>query len=225
MSESAAVGVRSRQARSARKLAAVRWGMPYPGKRSLDVLGSTLLLILTSPLLGLCALLLKLSSKGPVLFGHRRCGRNGESFECLKFRTMVENAEEWLDEDGQLRAAHRENGFKLPTDHDPRVTPLGRVLRRTHLDELPQLLNVIRGEMSLVGPRPIVVEELELYGERAEEFLSVRPGIFGPWTALGKKRPQYPERCDVELSYRSSASLASDIGLLLRNVVVVFKGQ
>ncbi len=225
MSGRAAVRVPSRESSSAPIRPAGSTRTVYPGKRALDVVGAAALLVLTAPLVALCAVLLKLSSRGSVLFGHRRCGRNGEAFECLKFRTMVEDAEKWLDEDGHLRAAHRRNGFKLPTDDDPRVTRLGRLLRRTHLDELPQLLNVLRGEMSLVGPRPIVEEELEIYGDRGEELLSVRPGIFGPWTALGRRRPQYPERCNVELSYGFSASLRRDVGLLLRNLVVVLKGQ
>ena len=197
----------------------------YPGKRIFDCIASGTLLVLAFPLFALCALLVRLGSKGPVLFGHRRLGRDGEAFECLKFRSMVVGAEDLLEEDRQLRDAHRQNGFKLPTEDDPRVTRVGRFLRKTHLDELPQLLNVLRGDMALVGPRPIVEEELELYGAGARQLQRVRPGIFGAWTALGHARPGYPRRCDVELNYVRDMSLQQDIELLLRNFFVVLKGQ
>ncbi len=139
---------------------------------------------------------------------------------------MVEDAEEWLEQDPELKARHRKEGFKLPRCEDPRVTAAGRFLRYSHLDELPQLLNVIRGDMSLVGPRPVVEEELAHYGDRAGELLSVRPGIFGPWTALGKRRPGYPERAEVELTYpRAAPGLMGDLKLLVRNIPVLLQGQ
>jgi lipopolysaccharide/colanic/teichoic acid biosynthesis glycosyltransferase len=138
---------------------------------------------------------------------------------------MVHDAERLLEDDPELLARHRRNGFKLPTAHDPRVTPLGQLLRRTHLDELPQLWNVLRGEMSLVGPRPIVDEELYRYGDRASELLDMKPGIFGPWTALGRDRVDYPERVEVELSYRIGGSLGRDLYILLQHVPVLARGQ
>jgi lipopolysaccharide/colanic/teichoic acid biosynthesis glycosyltransferase len=138
---------------------------------------------------------------------------------------MVHDAERLLEDDPDLLARHRRNGFKLPTAHDPRVTLLGRLLRRTHLDELPQLWNVLRGEMSLVGPRPIVDEELYRYGDRASELLDMKPGIFGPWTALGRDRVDYPERVEVELSYRIGGSLGRDLYILLQHVPVLARGQ
>ncbi len=138
---------------------------------------------------------------------------------------MVPDAEAWLERDLGLKALHRINGFKLPRSSDPRITRIGHFLRFTHLDELPQLINVLRGEMSLVGPRPVVEEELEWYGDRKEEFLSVRPGIFGEWTARGKRRPDYPERVEVELSYIQGRGFLKDLLILLRNIPVLLVGQ
>ena len=194
-------------------------------KRTFDILASLALVVVASPFLIAAALAVKVTSRGPVLFGHGRCGRGGRRFECLKFRTMVVDAEDWLDRDPKLRAAHREHGFKLPLHIDPRVTRLGRFLRFTHLDELPQLLNVLKGDMSLVGPRPIVDEELEWYGRRSSELLSVRPGVFGPWTAQGKRRVGYPERVDVELSYVENGTFLGDCKILVRHLPILLSGQ
>lgn len=130
-----------------------------------------------------------------------------------------------MNGDDDLRKRYRENGFKIPRDEDPRITSVGHFLRFWHLDELPQLWNVLRGEISLVGPRPIVEEEICHYGERAELFLSMRPGIFGPWTALGRRRPNYPDRTDVELSYLEKRSLAYDFRLLMSCLPVLARGQ
>ncbi len=198
---------------------------PVVGKRAFDILAAAVLLVLAAPLLLVCAALIKLTSRGPVIFRHRRCGVGNRPFWCYKFRTMVHDAEEWLDEDEELRRLHRENGFKLPRARDPRITSVGHFLRYTHLDELPQLWNVLRGEMSLVGPRPIVEEELRYFGAGAEELLTVRPGIFGEWTALGRDRPRYPERVDVELDYARAPSLRRDVSILLRNLPVLVNGQ
>lgn len=196
-----------------------------PGKRVFDVMASAVLLLVASPLLLACAALIKITSPGPVIFRHRRCGVGNRAFWCYKFRTMVHDAEDWLEEDEELRRLHRENGFKLPRARDPRITAVGHFLRYTHLDELPQLWNVLRGDMSLVGPRPIVDEELRYFGEGADDLLTVRPGIFGEWTALGKDRPRYPERVDVELDYARSPSLRRDVTILLKNLPVLVNGQ
>ncbi len=193
--------------------------------RLLDVAGAAALLMLSAPVMLVAALVVKLSSPGPVFFAHWRCGKDHEPFKCFKFRTMVRDAEQWLESDEKLRQAHRRNGFKLATVWDPRVTPVGRFLRTTHLDELPQLWNVLRGEMSLVGPRPIVGEELKEYGERADELLSVRPGIFGEWTAMGSDRPPYPGRVEVELSYIEAPSVSRYLSVLCRNLPVLIQGQ
>ena len=195
-------------------------------KRLFDIVAALAMIALSAPLLLGAALIIVLFSGRPVFFRHQRVGRWGQSFHCLKFRTMVPGAEEWLSEDEQLLAEHRKNGFKLPLGKDPRVTKVGHFLRRTQLDELPQLWNVVVGDMSLVGPRPLVEEELFWFdGGSAEQLLSVRPGIFGPWTALGRRRPGYPERADVDLGYVGRVSLLGDLGLLLAHIPVLLQGQ
>ena len=195
-------------------------------KRLFDILIATSSLALLSPVVLLIALGVKLTSPGPVLFNHSRVGLGRTPFGCLKFRTMVEDAEGWLRRDTDLNSVYRENGFKVPTGVDPRVTSFGRILRRTHLDELPQLINVIKGDLSIVGPRPIMTEELDYFpGSDCDRLLSVRPGIFGPWTALGQDRVNYPERAQVELSYLDRRSALHDLAILLRHVPVLLKGQ
>lgn len=198
-------------------------GAPLKRAADITIAGAAALVLL--PVFVACAVLVRITSGGPVIFGHRRCGEGGRRFQCLKFRTMVTRAEELLDDDDELRARYVGNGYKLPRSRDPRVTRVGHVLRYTHLDELPQLINVLRGDMSLVGPRPVIEEELKEYGQHASELLSVRPGVFGPWTALGKDRPAYPERVDIELSYVRDQHPFKDLRILARNVPVLLWGQ
>jgi len=193
-------------------------------KRIFDVLVATVLLLISLPLMIVAGVMVKLTSKGPAVFTHTRCGRNGVPFECLKFRTMVANAQEWLEQDPELRAKHKENGFKLQPNQDPRITKLGRLLRQQYIDELPQLVNVIRGDMSLVGPRPITQEELEWYDNDKDKLLSVRPGIFGPWTALGRVRPDYPARTSVELNYIRDTGWPKDLRILSKHIPVILQG-
>ena len=199
--------------------------IPLIVKRIFDVIVASLMLVLTLPLFLVSALVVRLTSKGPALFAHTRCGRHGVPFKCLKFRTMVVDAQDWLEKDSELRAKYKENGFKLQLEQDPRITKVGRLLRLKYVDELPQLLNVIRGEMSLVGPRPIVEEELERYGDQKDELLSVRPGIFGPWTVWGRARPDYPDRTLLELDYITDTAWAKDLRILLRHIPVLLVGQ
>ena len=194
-------------------------------KRMFDLVGGLTLLALSSPLFLITALAVKITSRGPVFFGQARCGLRGREFQCLKFRTMVVDAEDWLDRDPELRAAYQENDFKLPVHVDPRVTRIGRFLRSTHVDELPQLLNVLKGDMSLVGPRPITEEELVWYGDQAQALLSVRPGVFGSWTAQGNRRVRHPQRAALELEYVRDVSLLRYLSILLRHLPVLLKGQ
>jgi lipopolysaccharide/colanic/teichoic acid biosynthesis glycosyltransferase len=195
------------------------------GRRIVDVAGASLLLLLALPLLLLGVLAVLVGSGRPVFFGHRRVGRDGRPFRCWKLRTMTRGAELWLAADPLLRERHATNGFKLPIREDPRITPVGRWLRRTHIDELPQLANVLAGSMSLVGPRPVVERELAHYGDAAAELLSTRPGIFGAWTSRGRARPSYPERARLELAYVRTRTLRGDVAILLRSVPVVLRGQ
>ena len=194
-------------------------------KRVVDVVLATLMLVLTLPILVFSALLVRLTSRGPVIFEHTRCGHDGVPFGCLKFRTMVVDAQDWLAQDPELKAKYTENGFKLQNGQDPRVTRVGRLLRHTYLDELPQLVNVIRGEMSLVGPRPIIEEELEWYGDHRDELLSVRPGVFGAWTGLGRSRMEYPTRTLVELQYVRDTAQLKDFRILVKHIPVLLRGH
>jgi lipopolysaccharide/colanic/teichoic acid biosynthesis glycosyltransferase len=191
----------------------------------MDLAGASLLLTLAAPLLVLCALAVMIESGRPVFFGHLRVGRGGRLFRCWKFRTMTPDAERRLREDPALAARHRENGFKLPTGEDPRITRVGRCLRRWYLDELPQLFNVLTGSMSLVGPRPVVPEELAEFHPCTAELLSVKPGLFGAWVILGPERPAYPLRAAVELEYVRHRSLVRDLQILLRSPGTVLKGE
>lgn len=190
-------------------------------KRVSDVVIAAVLLTALAPLFVVVSGVIMVESRGPVFFKHWRVGRNGRGFNCLKFRTMVVDAEERLRKDAALWAVYREHGFRIPDDEDTRVTGFGRLLRRTSLDELPQLINVLLGDMSLIGPRPIVHEELEHYAGSERLLLSVRPGITGMWAVSGRHRLAYPDRAAVELGYVRSWSLAGDLGIALRTVQAV----
>lgn len=193
--------------------------------RAVDIVGASVLLLVAFPLLILGALLVLVGSGRPVFFGHVRIGRDGRRFRCWKLRTMVLDAESRLGRDRALRRRHEANGFKLPARDDPRITREGRWLRRSYVDELPQLLNVLGGSMSLFGPRPVVAAELHHYGEHAAEFLSARPGLFGEWTSRGRRRPPYPERARLELEYVRNRSVERNLRILLRSIPVVLRGQ
>jgi len=194
-------------------------------KRALDLVVSSVALILVSPLMAALAIAIRLESKGPAFFGHVRLGKNGKRFRCLKFRSMRPGAQEDLLSDPVLRRRYVENDYKLPADEDPRVTPLGRFLRRSSLDELPQLINVLAGTMSLVGPRPVVPEELTWYGDRADHFLSVKPGITGVWQIQGRSRISYPMRTQVELDAIQQRSLWRDVKVLVKSVPAVITAR
>nr|WP_243137625.1 undecaprenyl-phosphate galactose phosphotransferase WbaP [Desulfofundulus thermobenzoicus] len=191
-------------------------------KRAFDLAVGTIILLLALPLMAAIALAIKIDSPGPVIFAHRRIGRGGREFKCYKFRTMVVNAEavlqEMLRKDPALRAEW-ERDFKLK--NDPRITRVGRFLRRTSLDELPQIFNVLKGEMSLVGPRPIVRKEILRFGPYIDDFYLVRPGITGLWQVSGRNDIDYPERVRLESWYVRNWSLWLDITLLIRTVGVV----
>ena len=176
-------------------------------KRILDVLGAIVLGIVFSPLIVTIMFLMR-KSGGTVIYRHRRVGRGGQMFSCLKFRTMVPNADQvlrdLLESDSDLRAEWiRDHKLR----HDPRVTRLGRFLRRTSLDELPQLLNVLRGEMSLVGPRPVVREELLRYGRNVGTYLAAKPGITGLWQVTGRNDTDYRRRVVLDTYYVRNQNL------------------
>lgn len=190
-------------------------------KRALDLV----LILGTAPLtvpLGLVtALLVRLTSHGPVLFGQQRVGLGGSRFTMYKFRTMHRDAEALLQQDPSLWHDYVANGYKVPAELDRRITPLGRFLRRSSLDELPQLLNVLAGQMSLVGPRPVVPRELENYGDRLAVYLSVRPGITGAWQVNGRSTIDYPDRVDIDAEYVQRWSVWLDVKILLKTPIAV----
>lgn len=190
-------------------------------KRLFDIVGASLLLALLSPLFLIIAIRAK-QDGGPVLFGHRRIGAQGRTFKCWKFRTMVPDAEavlaRLLANDPEARAEW-ERDFKLR--NDPRITPIGGFLRTTSLDELPQLINVLAGEMSLVGPRPIVRDEVKRYGAAFHDYSRCRPGITGVWQISGRNDVGYGERVRLDRDYARNWSFLNDLRLLLRTPLVV----
>ncbi len=183
---------------------------------------AVLLLIALSPLMALVAALIWRRDGAPILFAHYRVGKDGKLFRCLKFRTMLRNSEQLLADLLQNDPAARaewEREQKLA--NDPRITGVGQFLRKTSLDELPQLFNVIRGEMSLVGPRPITVAELTRYGKVRWHYVSVRPGMTGLWQVSGRNNTTYDERVALDQRYVEQRSLVGDIGILFKTVRVV----
>jgi Undecaprenyl-phosphate galactose phosphotransferase WbaP len=194
-------------------------------KRTADILLGMLLVVFFAPLMAVIALAVCLDG-GPVLYGHLRIGADRRQFRCWKFRTMVANADQVLQQvvaqDETLRAEW-ESSFKLR--NDPRVTLIGRFLRVFSLDELPQLLNVIRGEMSLVGPRPIVEAEINLYGPNFTAYSACRPGMTGLWQVRGRSDVSYLRRVHLDTEYARTWSLWLDFKILLSTVVVVVRGD
>lgn len=199
---------------------------PYAGaKRVLDVVGAIVLALVFLPLILAIAILMR-HEEGSIIFRHRRVGRNGRMFECLKFRTMVPNADqvlrELLERDPKMKAEWVQD-HKLRCD--PRVTRLGRFLRRTSLDELPQLWNVIRGEMSLVGPRPVIREELLRYGRNVRTYLCAKPGITGLWQVKGRNDTDYRRRVVLDTYYVRNQNLLLDLYILVKTTRVVLGGS
>jgi exopolysaccharide production protein ExoY len=195
----------------------------YLAKRAFDIVGAIFLGLLFSPLILAIITLIRIEGQ-PVLFWHKRIGRNGKSFHCVKFRTMVRNAEHvlrhLLTEHPELRDEWTKN-FKLR--NDPRITRTGRLLRLTSLDELPQLWNVLRGEMSLVGPRPIVRAELLRYGRNAARYLAVKPGLTGLWQVKGRSNTTYRRRVAMDKFYVQNQSILLDIYILAATPAAVLR--
>lgn len=195
-------------------------------KRVFDVAFATTMLVVTLPVFLLIVLAIRVSSPGPAFFRQQRRGRYGAPFRCWKFRTMYVDADEqlstMLEADPRLRDEF-ETAYKL--QEDPRVTPVGRVLRRTSLDELPQLLNVLGGQMSVVGPRPIVDDEVPKYGRSMAAVESVRPGMTGLWQVSGRNDLPYDVRVQLDEHYSTTQSLWFDLKILFRTVAAVVRGQ
>lgn len=164
--------------------------------------------------------------KGPMFFSQERLGLDGKIFNIHKFRSMVVNSEELLASDPTLYQKYVANDYKLSPEEDPRLTKLGVFIRKYSIDEFPQFLNILKGEMSFIGPRPIVPEELAEYKNPSERhlFLSVKPGAIGWWQVSGRSNIRYPERCDVELYYARNISLKLDMVIFLKSFGKIFKG-
>jgi exopolysaccharide production protein ExoY len=191
-------------------------------KRGFDIFAASLALIFFSPLFLLLMALVKFSDGGSVFYGHRRVGHNGRFFHCLKFRTMSPNADKILQE--HLRKnpkAYEEWQATRKLQDDPRVTAVGSVLRKLSLDELPQLINIIRGEMSVVGPRPVVEDELELYEHSAVYYLQSRPGLTGLWQVSGRNDVSYAARIAFDTHYVTNWSLISDVVIVAKTIPAV----
>jgi len=180
------------------------------------------LLLLLSPVLLAITFFIWRTDGAPVLFGHYRVGQGGKLFRCMKFRTMLRNSEQVLAELLATDESAREEWARdQKLSNDPRITGIGHFLRKSSLDELPQLLNVLRGEMVLVGPRPVTVAELTRYGKVRWHYLSVRPGITGLWQVSGRNNTTYDERVALDRRYVEQKSLWMDVGILFKTVKVV----
>jgi len=194
--------------------------------RLLDLVGASAALLLLAPIMLATVLAIRVLDPGPILFAHTRLGRGGRPFRCLKFRSMTVDADarlaHLLETDAEARAEWQATQ-KLRLD--PRITPLGRFLRRSCLDELPQLFNVLRGDMSLVGPRPIVAGEAARYGRHFPVYCSLKPGITGLWQVKREDQTSYRRRVAFDLAYARSRSLALNVRILLLTVPCVFRGE
>lgn len=192
-------------------------------KRILDCILATIALIILSPIYLIIAIAVKIDSKGPIFFGHTRIGKNGKIIKIYKYRTMVTNAEELIKQFTPEQMKEYKENFKL--ENDPRITKVGKFLRKTSLDELPQLLNIIQGDLALIGPRPVVKKELEKYGENAGKFLSVTPGLTGNWAASGRSNTTYEERMKMELWYVDNISFITDVKIFFKTIIAVIKKE
>jgi exopolysaccharide biosynthesis polyprenyl glycosylphosphotransferase len=190
-------------------------------KRMLDIVFSSLVLVLLAPLLLLIAIAVKLDSRGPVFYRSERIGKKGHVFSCLKFRTMVRDAEKRRSEVMHL---NEREGVLFKISNDPRITRLGHYLRKYSLDELPQFLNVLSGDMSVVGPRPPIASEVQEYKLSHLRRLDVTPGITGLWQVQGRKDPSFDSYISLDVTYIENWSIWLDLKIIVRTVAVVFAG-
>ena len=192
-------------------------------KRTIDILGALIGLVLLSPIFLIVAIAIKLDSKGPIIFGHNRKGLHGKDIKVYKFRTMYENSQEIFNNFTKEQKEEFYKNFKL--EKDPRVTKIGDFLRRTSIDELPQLINILNGSMSIVGPRPIVQKEIDLYGDYANKLFSVVPGLTGYWQANGRSDTTYEERIKMDMYYIDNRGFWLDFKIIIKTFGSVLKGE
>jgi len=194
-------------------------------KRFFDIVISSMALVVFSPVFLIVWILnmLNVSDRGPLFYKQTRIGLNGKEFGMYKFRSMVIDAEKKLYQNKELYRKYVANNYKLEPQNDTRITKLGRFLRKTSIDEIPQFINIIKGDMSLVGPRPVIENELVEYDKK--KLLSVKPGAMGLWQASGRSEIGYPERANIEMNYVDSACFILDVKIIFGNIINIFKGS
>ena len=193
-------------------------------KRTIDIIGSFLGIIVLSPIFLIVAIAIKMEDpKGKIIFGHKRVGKDGKLFPCLKFRSMFANAEEMKKNFTPAQKKEYAETFKLKDD--PRITKVGKFIRKTSLDELPQLFNILKGDMTIVGPRPIVTDELKYYGEYDKYYMAVKPGLTGLWQVSGRSDTSYDERVELDMEYIKTRNTTKDIYIMIMTVVKVLKRE
>lgn len=192
-------------------------------KRIMDLLMVSIAVILLLPIFLLISILVKVTSKGPVIYKHKRVGKNGRKIYLYKFRTMVSDADNFDKYFTKSELKKFKENYKL--EDDPRITRIGKILRRTSLDELPQLFNILKGDMSLIGPRPVVEEELEYFKENKELILSILPGLTGWWACNGRSCRTYDDRVKLEAYYVKNMSFRLDIKCFFKTIVTVIKKE
>lgn len=188
-------------------------------KRTIDIIGSLFGLIILSPILLIVMAAIKIESRGPVVFAQERVGYKGKRFKMYKFRSMVENAEELKE---KLKDQNEMNGPMFKMKNDPRVTKVGRIIRKTSIDEIPQFINVLKGDMSLVGPRPSLVKEVEEFDDWMLRRLDVKPGLTCYWQVSGRNDIDFEEWMKLDIKYIEEQSILVDIKLILKTVLVLF---
>ena len=192
-------------------------------KRTADVTLSAIAMVLLLPILAIIAIAIKLDSKGPVFFKHTRIGKDGKIIKIYKFRSMVDNAEDLIKKFTPEQMKEYKENYKL--SDDPRITKVGKILRKTSLDELPQLINIFKGDLSIIGPRPVVADELKKYGPNIDKFLSVTPGLTGFWAANGRSCTTYEQRMQMELFYVDNLSFKMDAKVFFKTIESVVSGR
>ena len=192
-------------------------------KRFFDIVLASIGMIVLSPIFLIISLAIKLESKGPIFFKHTRIGKDGKIIKIHKFRSMVNNAEDMIKEFTPEQMKEYKENYKLT--NDPRITKVGKFLRKTSLDELPQLINIIKGDLSIIGPRPVVADELKKYGTNTRKFLSVTPGLTGYWAANGRSCTSYEQRMQMELFYIDNLSWKMDIKVFFKTIEAVIKRE
>lgn len=190
-------------------------------KKIMNFIISFIALVTLSPILLIISLIIKIDSEGPVIYKHYRLGKNGKVIGVYKFRTMVKNADEVFRNFTKEQKEEYEKFFKL--ENDPRITRVGDFLRKTSLDKLPQILNILKGEMSIIGPRPVVLDEIKKFGNLKDNYLNVLPGLTGWWACNGRSNTTYEKRIDLEMYYIDNQSLKLDIECFFKTILAVFK--